>query len=305
MRRTILLLTMMGLTLALSSAIALAAVKVGTNAGERLVGTDGNDQLNGKGGNDDLRGKAGNDIYYFANGFGVDTLTDPAGTDTLSFSTLTTGVNVYLLPEWGDDYNAVYDDDDTTLRVSMSNGTKDSIIENVAGGLGGDYLAGGKSENILKPGGGATDTLKDWGGYDGDPENLDKFPAISVSNDTYKGFKDNTGIDYVIDYGGSADVVDLKPYESSDVYVDAVDLNNSGTDESLSLKYKNSAGANAEIIIVGYFLNYYTGQEGKIEEIRFADDTVAAARPQDLADASASEGSSNVTAKDLATETKK
>ena len=71
MRRTILLLTMMGLTLALSSAIALAAVKVGTNAGERIVGTNGNDQINGKGGNDDLHGKAGNDIYYFADGFGV------------------------------------------------------------------------------------------------------------------------------------------------------------------------------------------------------------------------------------------
>jgi Ca2+-binding RTX toxin-like protein len=301
MRRTILLLTMMGLTLALSSAIALAAVKVGTDAGEKIVGTDGNDQINGKGGNDDLRGRLGNDIYYFAGGFGVDTLTDTGGTDTLSFSTLTTGVNVYLLPEWGDDYNAVYDDDDSTLRISMSNGTKISTIENVAGGLGEDYLAGGKSENVLKPGGGATDTLKDWGGYDGSTG----FVAIPNSNDTYKGFKDNTGTDYVIDYGGSADVVDLKPYESTDVYVDAVDLNNNGTDESLSLKYKNSAGANAEIIIVGYFLNYYTGQEGKIEEIRFADDTVTAAQPQDLADASASEGSSNVTAKDLAAETKK
>ena len=301
MRRTILLLTMMGLTLALSSAIALAAVKVGTNAGERIVGTDGNDQINGKGGNDDLRGKAGNDIYYFADGFGVDTLTDTAGTDTLSFSTLTTGVNVYLLPEWGADYNAVYDDDDTTLRVSMSNGTKVSTIENVAGGLGEDYLAGGSAENTLRPGGSAKDILKDWGGYDGSTG----FAAIPNSNDTYKGFKDNTGIDYVIDYGGSADVVDLKPYESTDVYVDAVDLNNNGTDESLSLKYKNSAGADAEIIIVGYFLNYYTGQEGKIEEIRFADDTISAAQAQDLAAASAREGSSNVTAKDLAAETKK
>jgi Ca2+-binding RTX toxin-like protein len=82
MRRTILLLALMGLTLALCSAIALAAVKVGTDADEKIVGTDGNDQINGKGGKDDLRGKAGNDIYYFANDFGVDTLTDTAGTDT-------------------------------------------------------------------------------------------------------------------------------------------------------------------------------------------------------------------------------
>jgi hypothetical protein len=73
MRRTILLLTLMGLTLALSSAIALAAVKVGTDADEKIVGTDGNDQINGKVGKDGLRGKDGNDIYYFADGFGVDT----------------------------------------------------------------------------------------------------------------------------------------------------------------------------------------------------------------------------------------
>ena len=40
----------MGLRLALSSAIALAAVKVGTYAAEKIVGTDGNDQIIGKGG---------------------------------------------------------------------------------------------------------------------------------------------------------------------------------------------------------------------------------------------------------------
>lgn len=49
MRRTIMLLTVMGLTLVLSSTIALAAVKIGTNAAETLRGTDGNDQINGKG----------------------------------------------------------------------------------------------------------------------------------------------------------------------------------------------------------------------------------------------------------------
>ena len=302
MRRTILLLTMMGLTLVLSSAIALAAVKVGTNAGERIVGTDGNDQINGKGGNDDLRGRLGNDIYYFADGFGVDKLIDTGGTDTLSFSTLTTGVNVYLLPEWGNDYNAVYDDDDTTLRVSMSNSTKDSIIENVVGGLGEDYIAGGKANNTLKPGGGATDRLVDRGGYDGTTE----FPAIAVSNDTYRGFKDNTGTDYVTDYGGTADVLDLRPFEAADVYVDSFDYNGNGTDESLRLVTgKNAEGEDIEVIVIGYFLNYYVGQEGKIEEIRFADDTITEAQPEDVADASAREGSSNVTAKDLAAETKK
>src|SRR5215210_1617162 len=223
MRRTILLLTVMGLTLALSATIALATVKVGTSAGETITGTDGNDQINGKGGNDDLRGKAGNDIYYFADGFGVDTLIDTAGTDTLSFSTLTTGVGVYLVPEWTStehgDWDAAYDGDDKVDIRSTSR--KTSLIENVVGGQGTDEINGGKDENTLRPGGGADDELIDWGGYDG----TSGWSAIPVSNDTYKGFKDNTGKDYVTDYGGTADVLDLKPYEAAEVYVDAVDLN--------------------------------------------------------------------------------
>ncbi len=296
MRRTIMLLTMMGLTLVLSSAVALAAVKIGTDAAETIRGTDGNDQITGKGGNDKTVGKLGNDTYYYADGFGVDTVNDTGGTDTLSFSRLTAGVNVYLIPEWGEDYNAVYDDDDTTLRVGMSTSTRDSLVENIVGGAGEDYIAGGKDSNVLRPGGGATDNLRDWGGYDGSTS----FPAIPVSNDIYKSFSANTGTDYVTDYGGTADVIDLKEYESSEVYVDTADLNNNGTEESLLLTMPD----NTEVIVVGYFINYYTGQEGKIEEIRFADDTISEAATQDMSAASASEGSGNVTAQDLATEAK-
>jgi Ca2+-binding RTX toxin-like protein len=297
MRRTIMLLTMMGLTLVLSSAVALAAVKIGTEGADRLSGTDGNDQITGKGGNDRTNGRAGNDTYYYANGFGVDSVIDSAGTDTLSFSKLTAGVNVYLIPEWGEDYNAVYDAaDDSTLRVSMSTTKKDYLIENVAGGAGADYIAGGKDDNVLRPGGGATDNLRDWGGYDGSTS----FPAIPVSNDTYKSFSANTGTDYVTDFGGTLDIVDLKEYESSEVYVDTIDLNNNGTEESLQLTMPNDT----KVIVVGYFINYYTGQEGKIEEIRFADDTISDAQTQDVSAASAREGSGNVTAQDLAAEAK-
>lgn len=296
MRRTILLLTVMGLTLALSSAVALAAVKIGTEGDDRISGTDANDQITGKGGNDRTNGRAGNDTYYYADGFGVDSVIDSAGTDTLSFAKLTEGVNVYLIPEWGEDYNAVYDDDDTTLRVSMSTTRTDYLIENAAGGAGEDYIAGGKGDNVLRPGGGATDELRDWGGYDGSTN----FPAIPVSNDTYKSFSANTGTDYVIDYGGTNDLIDLRAYESYEVYVDAIDLNNNGTEESLRLTLPNDS----EIIVVGYFTNYYTGQEGKIEEIRFSDDTISEAQTQDMSAATAREGNNNVTAQDLAVEAK-
>ena len=59
-----------------------------------------------------------------------------------------------------------------------------------------------------------------------------------------------------------------------------------------------------EVVVVGYFINYYTGQEGKIEEIRFADDTISDAQTQDISAASTREGSGNVTAQDLAAEAK-
>ena len=61
MRRTILLLTTMTLTLLVVSGAALAVNKIGTNGRDILVGTNGDDDLLGKGGNDDLFSLAGND----------------------------------------------------------------------------------------------------------------------------------------------------------------------------------------------------------------------------------------------------
>jgi Ca2+-binding RTX toxin-like protein len=296
-KRLVLSLTAAGAALVFSSTVALAAISIGTDNSETVAGTDGNDQINGKGGDDRLLGRAGNDTYYFADGFGVDTLVDTAGTDAMSFSTLSTGVNAYLIPEWGDAWNAVYDTDDETVRVYLSTTTRDSLIEQFTGGLGEDYVASGGANNTLRPGGGADDELRDYGGYGGGG----MYDPIPKSDDTYRSFASNTGTDRVTDYGGSADVLDLRPFESTDVYVDRVDAvedDNDTTEQSLRLVTgKNAEGEDIEVIIVGYFTNRY-----KIEEIRFADDTISTAQTQDLAAASAREGSNNVTAKDLATE---
>jgi hypothetical protein len=136
----------------------------------------------------------------------VDTLIDAAGTDTLNFSAVSTGVGVYLVPEWGNAWNAAYDGSD---RVNMTT----YVIENAIGGSGSDSVQGGKDNNTLLPGGGARDDLLDWGGYDVDPDYPD-FEAIPASNDTYKGFTSNTGLDHVIDYGGDADKLDLSSFYS-------------------------------------------------------------------------------------------
>jgi Ca2+-binding RTX toxin-like protein len=61
MRRTILLLVTMPLTLLVASGVALAVTKIGTNGPDTLQGTKRADNLLGKGGNDVLYAHAGND----------------------------------------------------------------------------------------------------------------------------------------------------------------------------------------------------------------------------------------------------
>ena len=64
MRRTILLLATMALTLLVASGVALAVNKVGTNGPDTLRGTNRADNLLGRGGNDILLALAGNDNLH-------------------------------------------------------------------------------------------------------------------------------------------------------------------------------------------------------------------------------------------------
>ena len=61
MRRTVLLMATMALTLLVASGVALAVTKIGTDGPDTLRGTNGDDQLVGKGGNDILLALAGRD----------------------------------------------------------------------------------------------------------------------------------------------------------------------------------------------------------------------------------------------------
>ena len=61
MRRTIVLLATMALTLLLASGVAWAVNKIGTDGSDTLRGTNGADNLIGRGGNDTLFALAGND----------------------------------------------------------------------------------------------------------------------------------------------------------------------------------------------------------------------------------------------------
>ena len=61
MRRTILLMATMALTVLVASGVALAATRIGTDGPDTLRGTKGDDNLIGQGANDTLLSLAGDD----------------------------------------------------------------------------------------------------------------------------------------------------------------------------------------------------------------------------------------------------
>ncbi len=78
MRRTVLLLASMALTLLVASGVAWAVNKIGTDGPDTLRGTNGNDNLIGKGGNDRLFALDGRDNLLGGPGKDL-VVTDPRG----------------------------------------------------------------------------------------------------------------------------------------------------------------------------------------------------------------------------------
>jgi hypothetical protein len=264
---------------------ALSAIRIGTDQSETLTGTNGNDHLTGKGGNDTLRGLAGNDVYDFTDGWGGDTLEEkakykiggkkvPGGTDTLSFRGVSSGsVAVRLLRQWGPSYNGAFGSNGELVILGTS------VVENAVGTRSSspDILTGGGEKNVLQPGGGVDDSLQDNGGYNDGPGGE---PELPVSNDTFKGLNQNTGTISVFDWGGSGDVLDLRPFGAGDVYLDAIDVDGdpAGTKESLQIV----TGGTSQVVVYGHFgdiagLTSATGQHGRIERLIFADGTFSGA----------------------------
>ena len=131
----------------------------GNSLANTLTGNAGNDKLTGNGGDDSLFGGSGDDTYVFG------TATTPeadivaeatsAGTDTISFSYLTTDVILSLETT---DVQTVHAN--RTLKLNAA-----SVFENIAGGSGNDTLTGNSLSNILV-GNAGDDTLNGGGGGD-------------------------------------------------------------------------------------------------------------------------------------------
>jgi Ca2+-binding RTX toxin-like protein len=130
MRRTILLVATMALTLLVASGVALAVNKVGTNGPDTLIGTNGDDNLSGKGGNDTLFSSAGDD--NLVGGPGKDRL---VGGEKVGTAYRTQGGNKNL----------------------HGGGGNDSII----GGREADNIVGAEGNDLLSTGDLITDTADD------------------------------------------------------------------------------------------------------------------------------------------------
>jgi Ca2+-binding RTX toxin-like protein len=130
----------------------------GGDGSDTLAGGNGNDTLVGGAGDDVLNGQAGNDVYVFDAdaSLGSDSISDSAGTDTISYATTSTvGATLNLSL--------------TTAQVVNGNHTLTlpgaSVIENVEGGAGSDTLTGNSLANRIT-GGAGDDVLEGAAGGD-------------------------------------------------------------------------------------------------------------------------------------------
>ena len=252
----------------------LSALRIGTAGNDTLVGTDGADLFTGRAGNDLMKGLAGNDVYYFDDESGTDTVIEKPGegSDTLSFAKVNTGfVIIALIRQWGPGWNTAAGSFGGAVHLGTS------VVENATAGSDAssppDEIYGGAEKNTLQPGGGIYDYLNDYGGWK--PVGSDSRVALPASNDTYKGFGRHGGTVFVTDFGGTGDVLDLRPFAVGDVYVDAVNLDSGDntTEESLQIV----TGDSTQVLVRGHFSSFVpyapNNQKGQIEKIIFADGT--------------------------------
>ena len=136
MRRTILLVVTMALTLLVASGVALAITKIGTNGPDTLRGTNGSDNLIGKGGNDRLFAFDGRDNLL--GGPGKDVVADaPRGVWRRGDKNLQGGPgNDIVFGARGSD-NVLGDAGNDWL---IDGPTRESSLDKVSGGDGNDVL---------------------------------------------------------------------------------------------------------------------------------------------------------------------
>lgn len=215
----------------------------GNSLDNSINGNAGNDQLLGRSGNDIVAGGRGNDVYEFGSSIvaEADRVIEliNEGTDTLSFSSLTSPVTLSMSSALTQNVNS--------LRTLLLN--SGSTFENAIGGSGADRLSGNSRDNSLV-GGDGNDSLSGLAGSDalrgGKGDDVYKYFTATAQETEAIIENANEGID----------TLDLS------VLTEAVTMDLSSTlsqAASLNRTIKLNSGATLENIIGGSGGDFLTG----------------------------------------------
>lgn len=228
------------------------------------------------GGNDTTVGKGGNDVYFYADGWGQDTLGDSGGVETLDLSAVTADLEGSLCPELpqvdGMEFGGqIYESGPDPAADRVDFGSK---IENARMGSGDDIVYGCSGTNGLS-GGAGNDVLADLGGFDL-PNNLDP----PKSDDRYRGFQVGSGNDVVVDAGGRADVFDLRAFRSGDVELYRFDFAATSfggrAPEGIANSLLIKTGEDNGVGVANFFApDYFATYNGRVEKILLKDRTIS------------------------------
>ncbi len=244
----------------------------------------GDDVIDGGTGNDFIQDDHGDDTIIFKAGYGVDTISDAAGYNTIQLSgldissaafsrsgndlTISFGGDTIVLMQYYDFYNFNINGTDVSALINSLHGSDNDDWMNVANtngdslyGEGGNDNLSGNSGNDSLYGGVGNDTLN---GNDGDDildgGEGDDWLYGGNGNDTYI-FRKGYGNDTIEDWGGSSKIV-FKDVSSDDVTVSnlwdsTLEMTVNSTGDKLTINgYKWNQG--------GYTFEFADGATGTV-----------------------------------------
>jgi Ca2+-binding RTX toxin-like protein len=277
------------------NAATLAAAKfVGTEGGDAIYGTTGNDVLEGRGGDDSLSGDlgndtldggtgndyldggAGNDSYIFDIGYGLDSITDSAGTDVVKFGAGVTPANVQMWRDTSNLYVGIIGTNDLLTITGWFDATAnrvesflfaDSTVWNTAtltaapfgGTAGADTLYGTTGHNTLYGFGGNDSLYADAGNDILDGGTGNDILDGAAGNDTYI-FGRGYGQDVIYESAGT----DIIQFNADTAAADVV------VSRDASNLYLTIQGTQDKITVQ----NFYAATSYQTEQVKFSDGTI-------------------------------
>jgi hypothetical protein len=239
MRRTIVLLTTMAMTLLMATSVAMALTITCSYSGV-CKGTADHDSLHG--------GEGDNDIYGYQ---GIDGLYGNPGEDDL----------------YGDFGNGAPNGGIGGRPDYLSGG---SDFDRLFGGGDNDRMYGGDDASPdYYEGGGGNDNMVDYGTVSSDIYRFDFRPALDILTAV------PSGTDQVKDYGGTSDRLYFTSSTRDEVSITWVDTTDAGVAWD-ALRIRDKEVPTQSVLVYNYFDNVgRTGKgSGAIEFLHFADKTV-------------------------------